>query len=1051
MRRILLVAAVLSGSATSSLLSAPQEILPPSAVPLPEEPEQPVRERTIYIPYQRLRSLFEKEGRGVFVPYETFRQLWDAARRAEQPVGDQPMQRRSLIASIDSRATVVGDVVVVRSELQIELLDKGWHEIPLQLQGTSLRSATIDDQPARVFQADDGSRHLLLRNPDGNAVNVVLTLEYASAYQQSPGTNQVAFHPPQAPIHRWRIDVPQRGAEIRVTPEVAVRAIDLHATDPTDSADPADDAVTDSLDDPVSEEPGDEATASDEDTATDDDTASDEAAASDTPEVTAVEAFVGGTDVVGFTWTAKAEGAAGLAALVTAQTRQEVTVDEGVIRTRVTVEYDISRADISRLTLEVPGDHDIVNIFDPNVQRWEKQTIDGVQNVDVTLFQPTRGAQSLVVELEQFTGGREMMEAMVQAELHAANVKAVAAGTLDDLVPVGRQQGIVVVKLASSLRGDVIARAGLVQIDAAQLPAPLDRQAWDFAYRYASVPYDLGLRVEKLLPEISTQEMIELQVAPESLTATNTVALDVMRAGIFQIELEMPKGDTVVEVIGTSVPGGEPAAVDSFELKPAGPDSPSATLVVQFSRQALGRIGLKVTTRRTLTDPNLLTPTGNESELSLTFPRVATRSTLRSRGRLIVSAPGSLRLDPRRSVGVRPSIQDSDPFELSRTVALGPEMTDVATLSFGRDAVDLAYGVQRRRPYVTARQFLSVGVESGVAKFESTFRFDILYSGLERIRLDVPADLADELNNQDDGLRERPLDPQPDDVPEGYVAWGLTGDAELLGSHEVTFEWELPLGELPVGQPVAIELPVFKVPAADRFWGQVVGRKAETIEIGVTAETSGVRPIDPQNDLMEGFDGAGVARAYEFQGDWSLAFEATRYELEQVKRTSIERALVRMIVTRSDQVDPAELARIDHRLARWGRPLAHARHEPVALTPLGGGDPRAPSALAGQAVVLASGLGNPQGFTRTARDLGWQVREHVRFPDHHHYTGVEAADLAALAARHDATLVVTAKDAVKLVAFRLVAEVLTVAAGLDPDGVLLLDRLLAERCPRPQR
>jgi len=158
-----------------------------------------------------------------------------------------------------------------------------------------------------------------------------------------------------------------------------------------------------------------------------------------------------------------------------------------------------------------------------------------------------------------------------------------------------------------------------------------------------------------------------------------------------------------------------------------------------------------------------------------------------------------------------------------------------------------------------------------------------------------------------------------------------------------------------------------------------------------------------------------------------------------------------VIVTRSDQVDPAELARIDHRLARWGRPLAHARHEPVALTPLGGGDPRAPSALAGQAVVLASGLGNPQGFTRTARDLGWQVREHVRFPDHHHYTGVEAADLAALAARHDATLVVTAKDAVKLVAFRLVAEVLTVAAGLDPDGVLLLDRLLAERCPRPQR
>lgn len=65
-------------------------------------------------------------------------------------------------------------------------------------------------------------------------------------------------------------------------------------------------------------------------------------------------------------------------------------------------------------------------------------------------------------------------------------------------------------------------------------------------------------------------------------------------------------------------------------------------------------------------------------------------------------------------------------------------------------------------------------------------------------------------------------------------------------------------------------------------------------------------------------------------------------------------------------------------------------------------------------VVLASGIGNPLGFELDARDLGLAVRASLRFPDHHRYA---AGDLPALR-RHaaGATLVVTAKDAVKLAA-----------------------------------
>ncbi|MBL6714705.1 MAG: hypothetical protein ISQ07_15145, partial [Pirellulales bacterium] len=42
----------------------------------------PIREQTIYVPYNRLRGVFEADGRGVFLPYEKFQDLWKRALAA---------------------------------------------------------------------------------------------------------------------------------------------------------------------------------------------------------------------------------------------------------------------------------------------------------------------------------------------------------------------------------------------------------------------------------------------------------------------------------------------------------------------------------------------------------------------------------------------------------------------------------------------------------------------------------------------------------------------------------------------------------------------------------------------------------------------------------------------------------------------------------------------------------------------------------------------------------------------------------------------------------
>src|SRR6185436_19773484 len=44
------------------------------AKPMEPAKETPLKEQTIYVPYAKLRAMFEKEGRGVFLPYDKFQE-----------------------------------------------------------------------------------------------------------------------------------------------------------------------------------------------------------------------------------------------------------------------------------------------------------------------------------------------------------------------------------------------------------------------------------------------------------------------------------------------------------------------------------------------------------------------------------------------------------------------------------------------------------------------------------------------------------------------------------------------------------------------------------------------------------------------------------------------------------------------------------------------------------------------------------------------------------------------------------------------------------------
>ena len=70
--------------------------------------------------------------------------------------------------------------------------------------------------------------------------------------------------------------------------------------------------------------------------------------------------------------------------------------------------------------------------------------------------------------------------------------------------------------------------------------------------------------------------------------------------------------------------------------------------------------------------------------------------------------------------------------------------------------------------------------------------------------------------------------------------------------------------------------------------------------------------------------------------------------------------------------------------------------------------------LRGKKVVAFCGIGRPEKFFATLREIGAEVTEAVGFPDHHPFTRREIAALSARAAASNARLVTTVKDLTRL-------------------------------------
>ncbi|MGL6196186.1 MAG: hypothetical protein ACRC2T_15325 [Thermoguttaceae bacterium] len=849
---------------------------------------------TVYVPFDKLQKTFEQNGRGVFLPYDQFQKLWDAAQTDKQkPLPKPEVPISFMINEIISEANIVDEIVQVESKIRIELLKNGWLEIPLKLSDAAITSAEIDGQPARILGETGKGFRLLIESkitppaeqtatgtaeagtqvspetqkPEAaetaealkatnseNANSILLVLKYAKKIDKSPGRNSVSFEIPQAPINRWTVRIPESDVKVDIAPLIA-----------------------------ATEEKNDK-------------------------NETVLLAFLGTSPVVRIGWTPKAEGATGLDALIFLQMDERVQIEDGVVRTEARLDYTISRSPVERLSIEVPNDQKVVELLDANVRQWSVNQGEHSQTINVELFEPAKNQQSLILKLERFVTPEDTL---------------VTIPTISG-VGVSRQQGVLLVRSAEELSTDVKNCKGLMQIDPNELeqPVPLSQQRggmggtnrapgpnnqqvvpsskWDYAYQLSSANYELELQTSKVKPRITAEMEVAGSIGTRSLRLDINTVYNIERAGVFSLEFDIPN-EYHVGNINNSNTHGNMQQTQRAEIESTSIDRISDTtsrLKINLSRRAIGTVAVKIGLTKEIDGTNLLTSTGKQVDIAMSFPHVAGEYIESCENQAFISADSCLRVTLADSTGMQ-----TIPLNLARQKWTGQSGTPtIYGFMFGKEEAKAEFKVERRKPQVTVQELLSVNVADGVVKYTDKISFDVLYSGIKSLRIDVPEKIADKIRNLTSSIRDSKMIPQPEDVERGYVAMVFEFENDFIGNGNIELTWEDEMKQLDVGKSVGIPIPRLIPRNVDRSFGHILISKSQTIDLGETDETQGLRAVDPQHDIPAASPIVDATAAFEFYDKWALELIATRYKNEDMKQTSIEDGLLEVVSVRNSNM-----------------------------------------------------------------------------------------------------------------------------------------------------
>ncbi len=298
------------------------------------------QEHIIYLPFENLREVFEKQDSSVVLPYAQFLEMWNRLKQPEP--SSAPLPVHAVISRAQYVGSVEGERVLLEVSLDVEALTADWARIPVTFGDAAIGSAQTPDGAVLLRGVGDGQYELLVKGQGQHQVKLSLVIGVKSATEG----RSISVQCPPVGVSNLELQIPEKDLAVQVTPR---RVLELR---------------------------------------------------DDIPDTTRVIATLGSTNQFTVSWQPKSGGTNQAAGLASVTDTIAVDVGDGVVHTHAVFDYEILRGSLPELIVEVPSDQRLLDVQVPGLRDWRSEMVDDRQRVTVRLHAPAAEKTRLELHLE---------------------------------------------------------------------------------------------------------------------------------------------------------------------------------------------------------------------------------------------------------------------------------------------------------------------------------------------------------------------------------------------------------------------------------------------------------------------------------------------------------------------------------------------------------------------------------------------------------------------------------------------------------------------------
>jgi prepilin-type processing-associated H-X9-DG protein len=560
-----------------------------------------------------------------------------------------------------------------------------------------------------------------------------------------------------------------------------------------------------------------------------------------------VNGFLGADQTVALRWQSKVTEVAHKT-LLTVDSAIAAQITPTVIKYTSKFHYEIIQGGAAQLTLALPASQSLTRLEGQQIRDWHTTTDGDRQTLTIEFIKPVEDVYDLTLYSEQAVdSGTGFQPVNVQGKTQPNRQDPCSTLNPPQPLNVERESGLLTVSAEDTLV-ETASLTGLRQVNATGNALA--------AYQFNARPFTLALRLKPVEPVIGVADRVSARLEETRLVISHSLALNVEKAGIYNLELAPPAGFAVADVRGEGV--------DDWHFS-------DGKILVNFSSRLLGSRRLDVQL---------------ESAVK-TFPEQISIAPLRVTGAVketaqigAASAPG-IRLHTAMLAGLHEIPVNQLPAHSEEILAYTAEQPDWR----------LAIASERLAARVVADVFNLVTIGDGLVGGSATIRYGLVNQGVQEFKIKVPANCK---NIEFTGPNIRRKE-QAGDI------WTIGLQDKVWGGYTLVvtydFQFDAKSATIPVGGIHAVDV--------ERETGSVAITTAASLQLNAKSANDKLRRVDEAE--LAAADRSLISRAvvlaYQYTGgQYDLTVDVKRYAEQRVLEAVADRTQITSVLTESGQM-----------------------------------------------------------------------------------------------------------------------------------------------------